>query len=73
MVPPEFDCPVCHKGKIRQHKTEHGMPQIKLPMDLGDGTEGTTEVPLLWCDVCNNIQMFMSLDKLGKIHEIGRE
>ena len=74
MVPPEFDCPVCHKGKISQHPTDHGMPKIRLPLDLGDGSNAITEVPLLlWCNVCNNIQMFVSLDKTCKIPEIGRE
>jgi hypothetical protein len=67
-----FNCPMC-KNQMKQIHFGKGMPNIKLQFDLGDGTPGTIVTSFFFCNVCNNLQLFVPAEKVNEFSRLFKE
>jgi hypothetical protein len=50
-----------------------GRPNLKLQFDLGDSTPGTIDTSFMFCNVCNNLQFFVSTEKTKEFSRLFKE
>jgi hypothetical protein len=67
-----FNCPMC-KNQMKQIHFGKGMPNIKLQFDLGDGTPGTIVSSFFFCNICNNLQLFVPSEKVNEFSRLFKE
>jgi hypothetical protein len=72
MTAQTFNCPIC-KNQMKQMQFGKGRPNLKLQFDLGDSTPGTIDTSFMFCNVCNNLQFFVSTEKTKEFSRLFKE
>jgi hypothetical protein len=65
----KFECPVCHKSRPLEIKTQYGKPKFKLQIDMGNGQVPVVDMSFTLCQECKNIQFFLPSEKFGLLTE----
>ena len=67
-----FKCRICG-SQMKQIHFEKGRPNIKIEFDIGDGTLGTINTSFMFCNVCNNLQLFVPAEKANEFSRLFKE